>query len=120
MARLRSSPWPTIDSAKGVLPPCGQRDDRQIAAARVLCAKLPCEPRAHVLGERRRIASRRNPVGDAFKDGRQVADRHPLGEKDLQHALDPGDGDLCRHDVLEEFALLLRQLPDELLHLAVG
>ena len=38
----------------------------------------------------------------------------------VQHALDSGNCDLCRHDVLEKFALFLRQLPDELLHLAVG
>ena len=66
-----------------------------------------------------RIARERHRVGDAFEDGRQVADRDALGEQQLQHALDAGDGDLRRHDVLDQFALLLRQLLQQLLHLAV-
>ena len=50
----------------------------------------------------------------------EIADRHPLGEQNLQHALDAGDGDLRRHDVLDQLALLLRQFLDQFLHLAVG
>ena len=41
-------------------------------------------------------------------------------EQVLQHALDARDRDLARHDVLDQFALFLRQLLQELLHLAIG
>ena len=106
---------------KGLLPFGGERDDRQRAGrGHVLGAELAREPGADMLGEHRGIARCRQPVGDAFEDGRQIADRHPLGEQDLQHALDTGNGDLRRHDVLDQLALLLGQLLDQFLHLAVG
>jgi hypothetical protein len=54
-----------------------------------------------------------------FENGRQVADRDALGQQQLQHALDARHGDLRRHDVLDQLALLLRQVLDQLLHLAV-
>ncbi len=41
-------------------------------------------------------------------------------EQQLQHALDARDGDLRRHDVLDQFGLLLRQILQQLLHLAIG
>ena len=59
-------------------------------------------------------------LGDAFEDGGEVADRDALGEQELQHALDAGDRDLARHDVLDQFGMFLRQFLQQLLHLAVG
>jgi len=59
-----------------------------------LRADLPRQPRAHVLDDVGRVARERHGVGDAFQDGREVADRDALGEQQLQHALDAGRGDL--------------------------
>jgi hypothetical protein len=86
----------------------------------MLRAKLARQARAHMLGQHCRIACRRQSVGDAFEDGREIADRHPLGKENLQHALNAGDRDLRRHDVLHQVALLLRQFLDQFLHLPVG
>jgi hypothetical protein len=55
-----------------------------------------------MLGDGGGIAREGEAVGDAFEDGRQVADRDALGEQQLQHALDAGDGDLAGDDVLDQ------------------
>ena len=73
-----------------------------------------------MLGQRHGVARRADAVGDAFQDGGEVADRDALGQQDLQHALDAGDCDQRRHQVLEQFGLFLRQLLEQLLHLAIG
>ena len=98
-----------------------QGEDRQGAArAGILGAELAGQPRAHMLGDVARIAREADRLGDAFEDGRQVADRDALVEQLLQHALDAGDGDLARHQVLDQLLLLLGQVLQELLHLGVG
>src|SRR6516165_4890493 len=75
MARLRSSPWPTIDSANACSL-CAERNERQIAGRRgVLGAELAREPPPHVLGQRRRVAAERDALGDPFQDGGEIADR---------------------------------------------
>ncbi len=103
-----------------LLPFRRQRDQRQVARRRVLRAELARQPRPHVLRQGHGVAGERDRVGDAFQDGREVADRDAFGQQELQHALDARDGDLRRHDVLEQLALLLGQFLDELRHLRVG
>ena len=106
---------------KRLLPTGRQRDQRQVTGVGgVLRADLARQPPAYVLGQRRRIARIGDGVGDAFEDGREVADRDALGQQQLQHPLNARDGDLRRHDVLDQLTLILGQILQQLADLAVG
>ena len=73
-----------------------------------------------MLDDDRRIAREGERVGDAFQDGREVADRDALGQQQLQHALHARHGDLAGDDVLDQLGLIFGQFFHELLHLAIG
>jgi hypothetical protein len=60
----------------------------------------------------------RRGLADAFQDGAQVADRHPLAQQRLQHPLQGGGGDDGRDQVVGQLLLLGRQVLDQLLDLA--
>jgi hypothetical protein len=48
-----------------------------------LRTNLPRQPLAHMLHNGCRVARERQRIGDAFQDGRQIADRDALGEQKL-------------------------------------
>src|SRR5215472_11981364 len=74
---------------EGLFPFGRQGDEREVAARRaVLRTDLAREPRADVLGERRRIAGVAEAVGDPFEDRREVADRDAFPQEILKDALD--------------------------------
>ena len=104
-----------------LLPLCRQSDQRQVACGRgVLGADLPGETGSHMFGNADRVARERQRVGDALEDGGEIADRDALVQEKLQHPLDARHRDLRRHDVLDQLALFLRQILDELVHLGIG
>ena len=72
-----------------------------------------------MLGNVARVLEGAADLGDALDDGAEIADRDALVQEQLQHALDAGGRDVGRHDLLDEFAVLLGQLLQELLHLHV-
>ena len=86
----------------------------------MLMAELAGQPRAHVLGEIERVLGMADSLGDAFQDGRQVADRDAFCEQSLQHALNAGDRDLRGDELLDQLLLFRRQLVEQLLGLRIG
>src|ERR1700730_12946026 len=80
---------------EGLLPGWRQADERDEAAlAGILLADLARKARAHMLGNDADVAAVAAGLGDAFENGRQVADGDTLGQQILQHALDAADRDL--------------------------
>ncbi len=61
----------------------------------------------------------RRGLGDALEDLRKVADRHPLAQERLKHALHGGRGGHRRDQVFDQFLLLGGQVLEQLLHLAI-
>ena len=54
-------------------------------------AQLAGQAGAHMLGDVERVLGVADRLGDAFQDGRQVADRNAFLQQGLQHALHAGD-----------------------------
>ena len=104
-----------------LLPFRRKRDQWKVAVRRgVLRADLTRQPRANMLDHGCRIAREGQRIGDTLENGGKIADRDALRQQKLQNALDPGDGDLARYNVLDQFALFLWQVLQQFLHLAVG
>ncbi len=101
---------------------CGERgEQRQVAVgAEIGGADLAGKARAHMLGDHLGRAAAAGDLGDAFEDGRQVADRDALVEQRLQDALDAGDGNLAGHNVLEQLLLILAEAVEQRLHVGVA
>ena len=83
----------------------------------LICRASRVRTCATIAGMARAAAAR---LLDALQDGRQVADRHPLGQQRLQHALHAAHRDLRRDHVGHQLLLLARQLIQQLLRLGVG
>ena len=121
MASWRSSPVARERAGEALLPAGAQGEDGDVAGlAGGGVADLPCQPAAHMLDDEDDVGAVCDGLADGFHDRGQVADRDPLGQQALQHALDAGRGDPRRHQLADQLLVLLRQLGEQLLRLGVG
>ena len=80
-------------------------------AAGVLIADLPSQPGANMRDDRWDRAGRRAArFLNAFQYRRQIADRNPLLQQRLQHALHRADRDRGGDHVMNQLLMLGRQL----------
>src|SRR5579885_1156414 len=106
---------------EALLPLRRQGDERDEAAfAGMRVADLAGEARAHMLGDDRDVAAEAAGLGDAFENGREIADRDALGEEVLQHALDAAQRNLRRDEVGDQLLMGLVELVEQLLRLGIG
>ena len=73
-----------------------------------------------MFGHEGRITRKGGGFRNPFKDGRQIADRYAFGQKVLQNALNPANGNLTRYDVLDQFFLVVVELVQKLLGFGIG
>src|SRR5262249_55731238 len=120
IARLRSSPWPTIDSAKA----CSHFAESAISGRypfiEVFCAQIWRARRARTCSTM--VEGLREKASASAMPSRMV-ERSRIEMRSASSscsALDARYRDLARHEVLDQFAQVLRQLLAQILHLAIG
>ena len=108
-------------AGEGLLPVGRQREDRHEAAfAPCRRADLTGEPGPDMLDDQHGALRHAQRLADRLQDQRQVADRDPLGQQALQHALDAGRGDPAGHQLAEQLLVFGRQLAQQLLGLGIA
>ncbi len=105
MGWLHQQGYPCPEPLAGPLPL-----GRGLATVERYLERGASSSRTHMLDDGRRVAREGEGVGNAFEDGREIAHRNTFGEQQLQHALDARHGDERRDDILDQFALFLRQV----------
>ena len=82
-------------------------------------ADLARQAGADVFGDHGDVAALAAGFGNAFEDGRQVADGNPFRQQVLQHPLDAAQRNLVGNHIPDQFLMLLVQLVQKFLGLRV-
>ena len=102
------------------VPAIAEPQDAQRALLLNLAADLLRQPHAHMFDDLLRPPHMRRDLGDRLEDEAEIADRHALGEQQLEHRLHAGIGDLRRAQLVDQPLVLRLQPIEQRAHVLVG
>src|SRR5690606_17957197 len=105
---------------EGKVPTAAEPEHLEHASIAQVAADLLRHADAHVLDNLLGATDVRRDLGDCLDDEMQIADRHTLGQKQLQNRLQAGVGDVRGANLVGKLAVFGVEPIDQCLHVLVG